>query len=813
MKLKQMKHSVIIFTLILLFFFHGYAEGSYYLSRRISAQDGLLSSDVYCILQDDDGFIWIGTRGGLCRFDGYNFYHFTQTGKQSGLPKVEGIGAMRLSKDHHQLLLRTITHHQVIYDLRSSRFVHYDMKELPREKQTGRRLVAMYPDYRFETDQEGHLFVIGHKGKTKTLQLVRNTGLSSTRFNKYSISRNSKGLFFIATYGNGLFSYDPVKGDLLHYLAEDKNPFFYSNFLTCIFVDHSDNIWLGNEDAGITLASDMSRFTVQYIYPESSAKLESSLYVRAVYEAKNGHILIGVMNGNLFDYDPVSEHCTLLNRTGSLIYNILQDASHTYIATISGLFIDGVYYGTKSKDHYIPFDWFTDIQIDRYGRIWAATFNGGLMLFTWDKGRLTSRQFLNKSINIARMHNLQMSENRWLWMATNDGIFCVDTWNKHVTESHFKRYGTENSNLPGNEIITIYYSHTGKLYAGVVGKGLCVMDCKGDRVSIERLINTTNGLSVNTIRSINEDRYGNLWVAQESGIVRINQKRDIVANYDFSQTTLGNMFTENASCKGPKGELYFGTMKGLLKISGDVTDVNHKKILITDILVGGQSVYDKLNTISGQKQRVELPYDQNSITMSFSDFDYARISSCLYQYYMEGVDKDWHDGTILNKAEYNNLSPGHYIFHVRKMGDQKNETLFEIVICKPWFLSGWAWFFYILLMGSLTYWMTKNAREKFQLHQQLQFDRQLNEFRLNFFTHIAHEFRTPLSIIQTSIGKMKEDPSEKPRKKLVLTAAHGVQRLSKLINQLMEFRKVSTGNEHLVVSYGDIIAFAKNIYV
>lgn len=797
-----------IYLLPILFLFAGasHADASYYLSRRISVQDGLPSSDVYCILQDDDGFMWIGTRAGLCRFDGYNFYHFSSLGHS----KIEGIGSMRMSRDHRQLELVTASHHKAVFDLHSSRFVSYDQKEPPREKVALRRVVARFPDCCFTTDREGHLFVSDSRGGKKTLQLVNNTGLSILRFNKYSIARNSKGVYYVATFGNGLFVYNPVDGSLQHFKAEDKMPLFVSNYLTCVFVDHNDNIWLGVENTGISLVTEVPGLTVRYLYPEPVTKAGAVNYIRAVNETPDGHLLLGLINGNVYDYNPRTGRFSLLMRTGTLPYDFLKDSRHTYIATISGLIVDGVLYSSKSRDHYLPFDWTVALKEDKYGRIWTATYNGGLMLLTWKDGRLTARQFLNKSYNTSRMRCLDLADNRWLWVGTNHGVYCVDTWRKQISERQFRHFSIVD-NLPGNEISSIYFSRSGKLYVGFYGKGLCVLGPKGKSMTVEKQFDTTNGLSVNTVRSVNEDKFGNIWISQEKGIVRINQKKDIVANYEFSPSVKSNMFAEGISCKGPDGELYFGTMDGLLMLSGNISGASSKRIRITDFLVDGRPYRGKGDKAIGNGQRVELKYDQNSFTIFFSDFDYSRVSSRLYQYYMEGMDKGWHRGTILNKVEYSNLPPGRYVFHLRKMGAPEEATVMEVLIHRPWFFTVWAWMLYVALIGVLAFWIIRNARERFRLHQQIVLDRQLSEFRLNFFTHVAHEFRTPLAIIRSSLDKMREEKDVRSQHRHMLMVSRGVSRLSKLINQLMEFRKVSTGNEHLAVGFGDIVGFVKSI--
>jgi signal transduction histidine kinase/AraC-like DNA-binding protein len=178
---------------------------------------------------------------------------------------------------------------------------------------------------------------------------------------------------------------------------------------------------------------------------------------------------------------------------------------------------------------------------------------------------------------------------------------------------------------------------------------------------------------------------------------------------------------------------------------------------------------------------------------------------------MEGVDEDWRPMTSINYADYNNLLPGKYVFHLRALSHDKwgdTHTL-TITISQPWYNSWWAWLIYIVLIIVLGLYMYNNARERLRLHEQMKVEKQVTEFRMNFYTNITHELRTPLAIIQGAVNKLQIDSTSKAA---MQTAQRGTKRLLKMVNQLMEFRKVNTGNMLLSVEQDDIITFVREVY-
>lgn len=244
------------------------------------------------------------------------------------------------------------------------------------------------------------------------------------------------------------------------------------------------------------------------------------------------------------------------------------------------------------------------------------------------------------------------------------------------------------------------------------------------------------------------------------------------------------------------------------------------RAVITDLAINGISIYEAeneqfLTKALNYTREISLPHDKNSLNIHFSNFDYPHIQNAMYQYYLEGIDNTWRPMTSINHAEFSDLNPGSYTLHIRtRIGSNQwsEENLLHITICQPWYNTVWAWCIYLLIICGAGVLYYRSWRRNFELNQQIALEKQMSDFRINFFTHISHEFRTPLAIIQSAVEKMMTKGEGYASKNSIYTLSRGTKRLQRLINQLMEFRKINTGNMKLNVEKGEIIGFVRAIY-
>lgn len=244
------------------------------------------------------------------------------------------------------------------------------------------------------------------------------------------------------------------------------------------------------------------------------------------------------------------------------------------------------------------------------------------------------------------------------------------------------------------------------------------------------------------------------------------------------------------------------------------------RAVITDLAINGISIYEAeneqfLTKALNYTREISLPHDKNSLNIHFSNFDYPHIQNAMYQYYLEGIDNTWRPMTSINHTEFSDLNPGSYTLHIRtRIGSNQwsEETLLHITICQPWYNTVWAWCIYLRIICGAGVLYYRSWLRNFELNQQIALEKQMSDFRINFFTHISHEFRTPLAIIQSTVEKMMTKGEGYASKNTIYTLNRGTKRLQRLINQLMEFRKINTGNMKLNVEKGEIIGFVRSIY-
>ena len=653
------------------------------------------------------------------------------------------------------------------------------------------------PGYHFVANQQGRLLVFPDEGPCTAMDLIPNARFASMVGRKFHVATDAEGRLFIATYGNGLFVWNPATGQRRHFTAEDPNPIIRSNYLTCIMADRQGGIWVGSEATGAYCLSVMTGTTANYVLPEPTHQGDWANAVSAVGQRRDGTIIIGTREGGIYEYDRGEGTMRKTDTRQANVTSLFVDGDHRlWIGTNGeGLLAGWQLYSKDDATYHLPENKITDILQDREGRIWIATRDGGLLMtqprHAAQQGQpLSFSQYLNAEMNESRLHDIELDPQGVLWIASNNGIYRLDTRQPHISEASFKRYNATNGRFPANEIFTLHYSPAdSSLWVGAAGLGAvkCRFDEQGDQLLMTP-VTTRHGLANNNVYSLAEDAYGYIWAGTEEGISRINTRNNIVNNYQPSPVLQGNVATENCVLTTPDGTLLFGTNYGLITMVPEP---------------------DQPTATALRARITDLRQDGRSVSVFFSNFNYSNVQASLYQYYLEGLEEDWRPMTVDHQADYQQLAPGHYVFHLRSLGSDnewQQETTLGIDVPHPWYATWWAWLAYLSVAALFGWYVYRNWRERFRLHQQMKVGQQVNEFRLQFFTSITHEFRTPLAIIKGALDKLATDTGDQHA---LQTAQRGTKRLLKLVNQLMEFRKVSTGNLSLHPAQGDIIGFVK----
>ena len=355
--------------------------------------------------------------------------------------------------------------------------------------------------------------------------------------------------------------------------------------------------------------------------------------------------------------------------------------------------------------------------------------------------------------------------------------------------------------------------------------GFCVANIKNDYKDISFTHYTVNdGLVHSVVQAFIEDDEGNIWVSTEYGISCFNPENKIFNNYFFSNDILGNVYTEGCA-KLKDGRLAFGTNHGLIILNTKQIK-NKEKILsvtFTDLKLNGISVRpadmdSPLTAALAYTDAISLKYYQSSFVIDFSTFDYPISTNTRFSYKLEGYDDDWSIPSTLNFAAYKNLPAGTYYLHVKACSVSgiwsDNEETLEIKVTPPFWATGWAFFVYILIAGIIMYFVYRTIRNINNLRNKIKVEKQLTEYKLVFFTNISHEFRTPLTLIQGALDRIHRTHNiPKEIRYSIKLMDKSTQRMLRLINQLLEFRKMQNNKLALSLEETDVIAFLYEIYL
>lgn len=273
------------------------------------------------------------------------------------------------------------------------------------------------------------------------------------------------------------------------------------------------------------------------------------------------------------------------------------------------------------------------------------------------------------------------------------------------------------------------------------------------------------------------------------------------------------------------GRLAFGTNHGLIILNTKQIK-NKEKILsvtFTDLKLNGISVRpadmdSPLTAALAYTDAISLKYYQSSFVIDFSTFDYPISTNTRFSYKLEGYDDDWSIPSTLNFAAYKNLPAGTYYLHVKACSVSgiwsDNEETLEIKVTPPFWATGWAFFVYILIAGIIMYFVYRTIRNINNLRNKIKVEKQLTEYKLVFFTNISHEFRTPLTLIQGALDRIHRTHNiPKEIRYSIKLMDKSTQRMLRLINQLLEFRKMQNNKLALSLEETDVIAFLYEIYL
>lgn len=822
--------------------------------KFVTLQDGLPSNAVSDIYQDQKGFMWFSTNNGLARYDGNQMKVYLQDSAYAS-SSDRRVKRITEDKDFKYMWIYTAsetfycldmtTGHLVDYlseakgwraqerplhftqsklqenglfymwgpkdgglivDYRDGNFKvkHLSAKEmeaiLPKlqdVKMADKQLVQKWkvPNGRVLTDNKGGKWIYNNTGILRkvvgdsliTLRLLPNE-TNYIDYERFNIVEDNHGLVWISTYGKGLFVFNHDLNQGQHFVANEKGESpIASNYLLCITADRRDGVWVSAEYGGVSHLQVMDKGVVR-IFPNGRENLDLSNVVRMVKKQRDGSVMVGTRDGCLYHYSADMAQMLVKSHFDSNIYSVVEMPQGR------------MWIGTRGKGIYgIPGLDFKNKKVfclkpDDRGRMWIGTFGEGLSVAIPRGEGYEVRTFFADSVGLNEVRCLAIDRKGMLWGGTSGGLFCVDPTRFAADGKGLRVYKR------GSEIHDMLVDRQGRLWLTVPGEGLvCMQDGNF------RILDASQGLINNMVQSVVETEDGNLWVSTQQGVSCWKAKDNSFDNYLFSQVMMGNVYNENSAVCLDDGRVLLGGNYGLTIINP--SRISHVK--------GQTSVVFTSHPYSDE---MTLSYEERSPKINFSTLDYSDVNNVKYTYWLEGYDSSWSVPSPTPWVNYQNLPFGSYRLHVKASysdGIWGKESVLDISVEPPFYLSVWAWVFYALFLTVVIVMVVKSIREKNILKGKIKFEQEFTRYKLVFFTNIAHEFRTPLTLIQGSLEKekriMKTNHWQLELEKTVRTMDKSVQRMLRLIDQLLEFRKMQAGKLKLSLQETDVVMFVQGI--
>ncbi len=673
----------------------------------------------------------------------------------------------------------------------------------------------------------GNKLIVGeHEDKLLAFDLAakRFTEINSQAHYKVIRALLYDGINLYIGTNEGLFIINR-KGEETHVSENHALPYSLSdNVVMSMYMDNDKGLWLGTNFGGVNYMPRTGIFFRDYV-PTNLSNSFNGRRVREMATDANGKVWISSEDGMLNVYNPTTHTFELIDTPkydgGTTRLGLMADGDKMW----SGVFkngLDVIDINTKRIAHYTPSDLNIEegsvyaLYKDSKGRIWLGSGNGVYIK--------------TDGMKFAQVETLPLffvqdiAEDRYgnIWIATmGNGAFCYNPQTgRHVNYSESTMRG---NSISSNSISSITFDKKGNIWFSTDRGGICKYDLTTKQFSS---YSKDDGLPDDIAYKILEDEDGYLWFGTNHGMVRFDEEKKNVTVYNNSYGLSGDQYSYKSATKVGNGDFIFGKVDGIVMFNPHLAkrNNNNKKVFITNVNVNNEEIKPAKRGILSKNilfaDEIRLPHDFSNLSFCVSSVDFSSIENNNYEYMLSGVDKTWvksknHEGNIL----YSRLQPGTYTFKIRREGCKDNVTELRIVVAHPWYTSLLAIIIYVLIAAACGYylyrvWQKKQLRRLAFREQQYRdiTDKEILNSKINFFTNITHEIRTPLTLINGSLENIMSEKVDNPKVSKNLAAiGNNCERLLDLANQLLDFRKLNTNTMTLYFTNVDISAMLRGI--
>ncbi|QNL49448.1 response regulator [Olivibacter sp. SDN3] len=804
-------------------------------SDSILASYGIPSGIIKDILKDDQGYYWfLHEEEGLFRYHPRDrkCRHY-QTNKSQ---QITGIAN---TKDHTLYLIYA---QGLIEEVANNTLV----------KKTHFQAISadQQADYKLFVDRDGGLwihaeniplgayYIRSKNHETVHLHHTSQNGMLNSNMVSH-ITEDEDGLIWLATDHGGINLIDKKTLKTYYLTHDESNPnSIAQNSTISMHKDREHIIWIGTYKQGISYYHQQ-----MHMFPMVNHRKNLPFDdVNKFVEDKNGNLWIGTNGGGIIYYDRKREQFrqylhqsnSQLGLSSNIVVSLLSDnQQRLWIGTYHGglNIFDGKqfkHYTGDSEGNGLNDNSIWEIYQDSNGKIWLGTLVGGLYYYEPEQDNFIPVK--NDDIS-AYVSAICEDHDGNLWVGGAEGIVVMNqalqTINKYTANSPYRQP------ISNNYISDIYQDSQHRIWIATQdGLNLFRPGAHPSFVVYKQ----SAGLPDNVILNVLEDNMGQLWISTLKGLSCITGVDDTneklhTKNYTKLDGLQGLSFNENAALKTSKGELLFGGPAGFNIISPDkIPPISQQlKPIITEFALFNHALkIDEvhrgkviLNQSPALTKKIQLKYDQNVFSITFSALNFLTDEHTKFYYKLEGFHENWLPDEDNHKVTFTNLDPGVYQFIVKAALDNGKWSepyeLLQIKIAPPFWKTPLAYTIYltaaICFLLLIRHIEKQRQKSRFLLQQEREETKravELEQTKTKFFTNISHEFRTPLSLILAPVDRLLESNPQSEQLNHLNTIKRNAKRLLNLVNQLLDLKKVDNNKLKLNLHLGDLITQVKD---
>lgn len=892
----------------------------HYYFKNLSIRNGLSQNTVNAILQDRKGFMWLGTKDGLNRYDGLSFRKFKHdaanprsignsfitslyedfngniwVGTDAGVyiyypekeafeefdcqslekTRIERSVSMIAGDKHGRVWIAVEAQGMFCYDARQKLLRNYPLSEISSNIKCftfdsgGTLWLGFYGDglyYSKDNLATVHPYGSPEDGKrefeggviTKIVQGNYNClyigsvkeGVSELNLtsgqvrNLLAIDESGESIFcrdllpysdnelWIGTE-SGIYIYNLRTAQFIHLRASLYDSYSLSdNAIYALYKDREEGLWIGSYFGGVDYYPRQYTYFAKY-YPKNIANSLHGKRVREFCRADDGTLWIGTEDGGLNHFNPKTKEFHFFEPSAGFtnIHGLCMDGSHLWVGTFSkGLRVIDTRTGAVLRtyteghtSHSLNDNSIFSICRTSAGEIYLGTLFG-LLRYNRTQDNFDRIPELNGKF----VYDIKEDSYGNLWLATYaNGAYCYDVsarrWKNYVFDAE------DEKSLPYDKVLSVFEDSYRQIWLTTQGGGFCLFHPDTETFTRYGL---KDGLPNDVVYQIVEDDDRFLWLTTNNGLVRFDPKTMEMKVFSTANGLPTNQFNYRSGFKDEAGNIYLGSINGFVAFDPRTFAENRQvpAVAITDFLLFNKEVPvgetdSPLKSSITFSDKVVLTADQNSFSFRIAALSYQAPRMNKLMYKLEGFDEGWLTIGESPLVTYSNLGYGDYVFKVKASNSDgvwnEQETSLHLSILPPFYLSGWAYCFYVLFfMGCLVcvifYFKRRNYRKQ---HRQMEMleqekEREVYHAKIDFFTNVAHEIRTPLTLIKGPLENiiLKKKVDSETKEDLYIMKQN-TERLLNLTNQLLDFRKTETRGFRLNFTECDVVAVLRETYL